>query len=135
MSSYLVDKDIYQKVANTLHTMTKHSINRFPTVTKFFKDIDIREFINSVVQMNCKAVSVRYDTNLEKQFFIDRPSLTTLDRNEILQVIKYLHSIRYQCSEGLIVETETYKDLCILIDDLQHDYITSIPEYDDLVWA
>lgn len=57
-----------------------------------------------------------------------------LDTKIVLQCIKYLHCISYQCCEGDVPETELYKKLIKLISTLESLYIYCFTGYQSLEW-
>ena len=80
--------------------------------------------------MNQKAVYYRYDETEDVPEF--RYQLREYNRGEML---KAMHGLRYQCSEGDVPETwPLYKQLTESIHALEHEIACEQPEYKAADW-
>ena len=81
-------------------------------------------------RMNQDAIMARYGDDdgarLEYDYTPTAPN--------IYRRLKAMHCLKYQCSEGRVPETADYKLLSEVIDSLESEIITSIPEYKSEPW-
>ena len=91
----------------------------------------INDFVNGIYKQNIKAYNSRYN---EKNRFekINFKSCNFINISDI-QLIKYLRSVLYQCSESQ-KKSKYFIQLKKLIDNLQYTFIGMLDCYDKASW-
>lgn len=81
--------------------------------------------------LNQDAVNYRYDERSEQapRYVFKRTPASKI------QVHKSLSCLLYQCSEGDVPERSAFKELDVLHNDLAHDIVNDLPEYDQAEWG
>lgn len=87
-------------------------------------------------RLNVKAFGERYhdkDISIPEEMPIGE-WVNTVDRNP-WQMLKTFECFLYQCTEGSIVNTELYKELCHAKNDYMKYLIGKLPDYSEAVWG
>lgn len=148
MSAYVVDSATMDKVVRAI--CSKQKYDRRGRLFGAF-DVDRSENWSKIGQalfaMNIEAVAQRYPSSSRNApdnlpggdvseattyRFKGMPHIG--DMADRVACYKALQSLKYQCSEGNVTETELYLFLCAYIDVFAHDLILHMPEYDRAEW-
>lgn len=149
MSAYLLEVKGFNQLADQLYAYASGVLranNGYGFVTLKFLGIDdylkntdkniksaIQRRINNLMSANNHAVEQRYG-NTEEYEYID---INPICRSHWapLQLIKNLHCLRYQLSEGDVPDSEIYKLLDRFTKELSEAYISRLPEYNKAKWG
>lgn len=142
MSAFIMDEEFFNQLANELSCRVNSPNDRYK--------YDIQEFIgteyNASIEENDDAIQFKCQELLNANFAAvnDRYNQTDVagfvskPRGYIkwspFQLVKYLRCLRYQCSEGAVMDSTIYKDLDKFIGSLSETIIDSLPEYEACQW-
>jgi len=95
---------------------------------------DFETLANKLWNMNKKAVIMRYcrDDDYSKVPEFKWNDNTKTPNN--FQLLKSLHCLRYQCSEGSVPQDELYLWLEEVIKSLESYIVYGLPEYESATW-
>ena len=143
MSSYVVEDKTINKVVEFLslkilsgdvfyaHTADKLLAQGYDLATHQGRvRLAVRMFA-----LNVRAVDERYGRDEAKEF---RPldfEYTPLPRPTAVEAYKALACWRYQCSEGNVPETRLYKLMEDVRNDIAHNIVSALPDYDAAPWG
>lgn len=140
MSSFLVEVETIRRIvdfmdrqqySDNIHTTSFKRLfkdNNLPTNDEGYLDLD--QVGTALMDLNRQAVDYRYDETNQVQVY-KHEDLKSSD----LQVLKSLHCLMYQCSEGDIDKKPLYKFLVQLDRLLMSKVINELPEYNKAVWG
>lgn len=140
MSSFIVEKKTINRIVTFLdwhgseyrNDILGSQLNRVLKEHNIIlkKEKDCEKLANSLLLLNKLAVAERYnETNiLTLMKFKDTKS-------NIYQVLKSLHCLIYQCSEGEVPEQPLFKMLDEIIEIIESNIIHELPEYNKASWG
>jgi len=153
MSAFLLDNQWFETLAQEFHLRAMH--NGSVLDERYSVSRNVREFLgldaysypnsdnfaNTVVptvrklyRANVSAIRQRYnDTERYHAPVFEREGYVT--QWTTVQLIKALQCLQYQCSEGNVPRTRTYKRLTALIAALCESVVTHTAEYDAAPWG
>ena len=157
MSAFVMLPEGFSELANEL-ACRADSLNRTCDINYSLTQ-DIREFLGfkshvdpsedmanqaateamlALFSANVEAVNYRYShmSNEERGMYTP-PSFSRTaywPKWSPVQLLKHLHCLRYQMSEGPVPESETYKRLETLIGAVAQSIVTHSPEYNTAAW-
>lgn len=111
--------------------------NRYPSLYKKM-NLDcgskgFRDFAEKLYLLNQAAVMQRYPSYRSE--FIQMPKFEWVSAQVTdIQLLKSLRCLRYQCSEGTVVDEPLYLWLENVINCLMEHIISKMPEYDKAKW-
>jgi len=110
-SNFLLDRYGYRK-AEDFDRMAHqfYNMNRLAVFDRYGRDDDYAAIPNNF----------NWDTQMD------------LDK---YQALKSMHCLRYQCNEGEVADTATYKFLEALIESWTYFIINGLPEYEQAEWG
>lgn len=122
MSSFMVSNKTINKV------LTLFDINDF---VKWGCE-DKQELGIKLVELNGEAVAQRYDEPVNEK------AVSAYEWESVkcsrIEALKALHCLIYQCYEGKIPKTKEYKWLIEKQNEVAHQIIDELPEYDKAPW-
>lgn len=95
----------------------------------------LRKLASDLFKMNCDGVNARYGENQAQEF---RPldfEYKSITAPPIVQAIKSMQCLLYQCSEGDVGTQPLYKALADTIDRCCSHVVSALPEYDKAKWG
>lgn len=119
----------FQYIANGLYTQALY-------IGEELNDKDyVQELVNSWQKINIEALKQRYEDRVEQIYSfsnrVEKPSLDDIDTHQLL---KALHCLRYQCSEGNVPEREEYQSLSKYIDIITNKLVMESDDYANADW-
>lgn len=85
---------------------------------------------NELYKMNAQAVQQRYKDREQEQ-----PKFRYSPKNySNIEILKAMHCLRYQCSEGNVPEQSLYAALTSWIQTLEHEIVCRHPAYEAADW-
>lgn len=143
MSAYIVeDKTINDSIA-FLKTYTVVESWILKPLNKLGYDLTKKEdrerLAKDLFVLNIDGVEARYGKGQTQQFrplnfkFVNKAS--SASRLSIIQCIKSLHCLMYQCSEGNVPERDLFKAMETVIHNLEGHVVACMPEYDKAEWG
>lgn len=129
MSAYVVEKITIDRVVA--------AIDAFPSKEVYYPELDGHpdQIGTKLWNLNIRAVAERYseeyDLCKQLRLYKYRPP-GAVSRP---QLIKSTRCLLYQMNEGTVPQTELFKQLTGLCNDMMLDYISQQPEYDKAEWA
>jgi hypothetical protein len=126
MSAYVIEQEKF----NALFTSIENRRN-MDAFRHIFRDALPTEcLIEEWFNMNVEAVCQRYGEEERAEYSFEAPRLSSRGIHcSDLKLIALLDCLIYQCSEGNVPESRTYKELVDMRNDLTHYYTMSRPEY------
>lgn len=124
-------------------TFPQELMDCFNSKSRWLNEKDVFEKLR---KMNIDAVNHRYGKNKkmydELGYSEGYDIWKSVELNDSLvqiqswhyQLLKSLHHYIYQCSEGKIPDTELYKGIEKLINNLENFIATNQPEYEEAEW-
>lgn len=93
----------------------------------------LNQFINDLARMNRYAIWCRYEEKVRM------PKLNfdkVVESPTIYQMVKHLHCLSYQCSEGdtETVHKDTWERLHKITQELESNIVYNLPEYKAAAW-
>ena len=86
--------------------------------------------------LNAKALKARYGDQIAKmRSDICKYKFTPRPHVSIFQFYKSLSCLHYQCCEGDIPETQLYKDMSKLLDQIAHHIVCEDSKYETATWG
>ncbi len=144
MSEYVLSDEFFDQLAEELTTRSFSDSGMYfiPEFTKAPRTYDIEEIetsvrsvVNALREANYEAVNSRYDENTAPEILIFSNYPTEWASWSDIQLLKNLQCLRYQMSEGFVPESEIYKRLETLINDLAVYIVGKTAEYDKAEWG
>lgn len=135
MSSFIVSHECMNNIINGLFwNVDFKNRHRHILVDAGYKESkDFKKLAKELYNLNYDAVDGRYDEKNERESV---KSFEWVDKDvDKFQVLKSMHCLRYQCSEGNVPETKLYKLLSELIEAWESFIIHSMPEYESAEWG
>lgn len=136
MSSFIVSKECMQDIIYNLYW--NHEFNEWYRVLKnhgYTESKDFDRLYQEFYIMNRNAVIQRYNEKEDSEY-IKLPENINWDggKQDKLQALKSMKCLRYQCSEGNVPESKTFKLLEEIINAWEDYIIEKIPEYEIARW-
>jgi len=145
MSAWIVGNESINKIVNSFYWLRENDFLRSILKEKFkisfegLNDTDLneelRKFGQLIVDLNQDSINQRYNSK-DKPFkfeFSDKATEETQHKN-IFQFLKSVECLTYQSCEGNCDETDLYKLLQRLENDLRYNIINNIEEYKNAKW-
>ena len=110
-----------------------YAIDRSHTDYLFYGEL--QRLAEALFQMNCNGVNARYGDGQAEQFRELNFEYKSIATPTIIQAIKSIECLSYQCCEGKIHETGLYKALEQVIHNCQGQVVQSLPEYESAKWG
>ena len=117
MSAYIVEKKTIDRIVTYLDRKYHGAENPNQTGQRLWN-------------LNTKAVDQRYDEKIPVELYKFSPEPCGK-----VQLLKSLHCFLYQCSEGNVPESELYRDVDRLSNNLAVEIIDAMPEYQSSEWG
>lgn len=155
MSAYIIATETNSQLASTLAHYAEYGRSHVWNTKEACKDLmrslsvgfgndgfntneeasnGIRELAKAMYQLNDMAVCNRYGDERDKALEGFNFKRTTPFISPV-RTVKALHCLLYQCSEGKVPEHWFFKKLEAVATALEHDIVTSLPEYDQAQWG
>lgn len=156
MSAFIVSDQTINNLANTFNFIaeydqscgrTPYEVRRliqdlkiqnggsYPTGVIFIDENQANESAKKIAQalydLNVRAVNYRYNKNDDTEFTAFKNKMPI---NNKFQLLKSLHCLIYQCSEGNIPNDPLYKRLETISSCIAIDIVKNLPEYDAAAW-
>jgi hypothetical protein len=114
------------------------TIDRFLTAVEKVREIkedELQKLGQQLLEMNIDAVNYRYDDEIPyRKYQFHRSGRFHKLQEILLDGYAAGRCIRYQCMEGTIENRPLFKKLSKILDDIAHEYITNLPEYEKMEW-
>jgi len=114
------------------------TIDRFLTAvenTRKIKEDELQELGQQLLEMNVDAVNYRYDDEIPyRQYRFKRSGRFSEREYILLDGYKAGCCIRYQCMEGPIEDRVLFRKLDDMLNNIAHEYITNLDEFEKLDW-
>lgn len=137
MSSFIISQKTMNNIINGLFWNHKFK----DIYRSLLREMNLKEsqdfeaFGQKLFILNLRAVLLRYQNLKQSSEHIYLPKYIWVDAHiTTIQWLKSLECLRYQCSEGNIPRTKLYKWLNKVIDGVQNQIISDLPEYKEAVW-
>jgi len=141
MSSFIIDPSTMHNVIRAICSPMRFSL---PGRLVLGFDVDKSESWDAIGRvlyaMNVEAVTSRYKDMKRDEFyngsdyrFPKIPRMLTL--KDKVECYKALQCFLYQCSEGRVPETETFKEIAGFEVQLAQAIVSSLPEYNAAPWG
>ena len=138
MSSYIVDEKTINRIVYYLgrcwysRDMYDNCVNDL--VKEYGYNLEnteaLNQLANALLLLNKRAVNDRYnETNLVQVMKYKEEPTTEI------QVVKSLHCLKYQCSEGDVLKSRLYQFLKELISVIEGNIVDKMPEYEKAYWG
>ncbi len=118
--------------------VSDRTIDRFLTAVEKamkMKEDELQELGQQLLEMNIDAVNYRYDDEIPYRQYRFKRSGRSSERQEILlDGYKAGCCIRYQCMEGPIEDRVLFRKLDDMLNNIAHEYITNLDEFEKLDW-
>ena len=139
MSAFLCDDLTVNKIVTHLQTRMNRNNGWLPRqiLEMTGHDPDTPDGAKAIGQKlrkaNLDALNARYGEDDESALFTYKftASLTTTK----VEAAKAAHCLRYQCSEGDVMESETGKMIELICRSFDSAVVHSLPEYDAAPWG
>jgi hypothetical protein len=143
MSAFMVeDRTINDSVAflKSLTNTQSWILTPFVGLGYELKNMTDRERLaKDLFQLNIYGVNARYGDNQAQEFrplnFHFKDKVSSAKRFNIIQCIKSLHCLIYQCSEGNVPESCLFKATQSVIQNLESQVVSSMAAYDRAEWG
>lgn len=151
MSAFVVDRKCMDRIVRTLTAR-----GRYGQILPRFAGIDTSapgaatEIGRRLFTLNIEAVMQRYpDTqdnpdnlpgehgamSIATTYRAPQHSPATLARRDLVDGVKALQCLSYQCSEGNVPSTELYREIQAAIGEVCEAIVSSLPEYETAAWG
>ena len=140
MSAFMVEDHTINRVVTWLRREVQTTRFRLDRLAREY-DVDLtsenwdEKLARAMFQLNCDGVNARYGEGEAEKF---RP-LTFTYKTEVyhslVQVLKSLRCLLYQCSEGEVPRTMLYQFFEEVEHHLAVKIVSSLPEYDTATWG
>ncbi len=141
MSAYMVDNSTISRIVSAFEKYHKGS-GQNPTIhcPELLQGLDPQKMGEALYRMNERAIIARYGEESVKEFAEGRPggSGFVFQRDNLSNMMQDLKSIRcliYQCSEGEVFKEELYKQIDAYSGDLALAIVSRLPQYESARWA
>ena len=130
MSAFFVTKNVIDHI-NTARRMLCEQIG------VKISDDELTAFGRAIWLMNVDALKARYPKDDWAEERKEAQAYSFRDRSGVskTQMYKSCRCLIYQCSEGNVPNTQTFKDVNELSCDLAHHILTRTSEYDRCAWS
>lgn len=132
MSSYLCDKETFQRIAATIwnDTFSNNQTARF-----FGKDDFLKDLMLKMRDLNVAAYRARYGEDAEREIAkFSVPKFRYIGCSK-MQAYKSLKCYLYQCCDGDCDKDPLYLHLERIVEGWAYDIISGLPEWDSLAWG
>jgi len=102
---------------------------------RLVRDDEREEFGRRLFEMNIRALRARFGKELEKEIENLSYKYVFLLPDTDIQALKSLRCFICQCAEGDIPDSDLYKTLKLVHDQLMLQIIVNLPEYQDAIWG
>jgi len=137
MSAYICSRKTFSNIISWYRAeLTENSYVIGPLKELGYRtEEDIKKLWNDLGQANKKAVSHRYPDSGKVTY----PRFTSLralkSASSYVQVLKSMHCLLYQMSEGDVSNSNIFKALDTVSEKLASEIITASPEYCKAEWG
>lgn len=145
MSAFVMDERFFNQLASELyaHATLQHSSLHW-TVENFLRvecnnppanryQTVLQEFAQQCYRANVEAVNQRYGDQDKPSRLVFTPA-SGLPKWSDVQLFKYLECLSYQCAEGDVPESDTYKELETLIGQIARAIVGKSDKYEAVKW-
>jgi hypothetical protein len=147
MSTFMISDDTMRRVLMAVHITCPNTTiaNTFipPTDSQIGRrEAALTELGHKLFAMNAAAVDACYGRGEHKEFrepwddfrFEFETLRNNFTRKQACEYYKALCCLLYQCAEGAVDQSATYKQLEAIRDRLANDIVQDLPEYDAAPW-
>ena len=149
MSAFMMSEKSLAKIAAYVHRHADRHRNYTKTFVEHCRKYAVRrdgkvvewqtytpENLYRVLEaMNAESLKQRYGDGLENNIAEADPVIPLYGAFNKFEILKAIRCFLYQCAEGDVPETELYKAVEALSNDLAYDIINEMPEYENAVWG
>ena len=124
MSSHIVDNKTIDRIISALNQ--SNLIDQIEGLCI----VDLSDFGQELINLNISAYDQRYNETSEKSDYTFTECQIT-----VVQGLKSLRGLLYQCHEGDVPNTKLYKQMRNACGDLAQYIVENLPEYENAEWA
>ena len=132
MSAFMVSNETIETIINGVFWSGESNWMGCLIEAGYFDEANFIRLGNELLAMNRDAVNQRYKENEEAPKFKWSQKLP-LRTN--FQVLKAMECLKYQCSEGNVMETELYKLLEKMIYAQMYEIVHGLEGYEKAKWG
>jgi hypothetical protein len=140
MSAFMVEDQTINRVVTWLKREAQRSRFTLDWLAREYS-VDLtsdnwdEKLAKAMFQMNCDGVNARYGEGEAEKFRPLNFTYKTEVYHSLVQVLKSLQCLLYQCSEGHVPGTKLYQFFEEVEHHLALQIVIGLPEYDKATWG